>query len=198
MGLDIHLYLYSDFEESQRKEKEYGQKSEEIWKTVASGKAYNDLTKEQRDEARVRCVEVINLWNQHLADTGMVKVAVVRPSMFPRKPEDVVHNETEALHVYREERDKHGKSKDSEMFGAYSNYRGEFHFNKEGLQVRALIPGQAKSFFKQGHQEQVTYAIYEADVSWYTTALEIVLETIDWVLDHPIPLGHRYVLHWSG
>lgn len=286
MGLDIYLYLYSDFEESQRKEKEYKKKSEEIWEAAAPGKKYEDLTQEQKDEARAktkalaakmglgewgedetlkkridlpsklhpkedmyrigyfhssynpggvnhvldgaigktlhdifttgradefnhglvmpdwryarqRCIEVINLWKRHIADTGSVKVEVARPSMFPRPPEDIAQNETMALGFYREERSKHLGSKDSDMFNSYSNRRGEFHFG-EPLQLRGIIPGVAKSYFKQGHREQVTYLIYETDVSWYTTALEIVLETIDWVLDHPIPLGHRYVLHWSG
>ena len=40
------------------------------------------------------------------------------------------------------------------------------------------------------------YLIYEADLSWYQQALEIVLETIEYVLSQPDK--EKYVLHWSS
>lgn len=48
MGLDIYLYKYADFEETQRKEKEYEAYSDCLWKH----RVYADIPEEERDEIR--------------------------------------------------------------------------------------------------------------------------------------------------
>lgn len=72
----------------------------------------------------------------------------------------------------------------------YSNINGEFHLN--GLNVFAIMPG--KRFGMDG-----AYVIFKKDpetLSYYRQALEIVLETIEWVLSQPDHDG--YFLSWSG
>ena len=71
---------------------------------------------------------------------------------------------------------------------AYSNRYGLF-FPKPA-QIVGVIPGS-----KYG--SRVAYVILDGDPTpWYLQALEIVLETIDYVLAQPD--RDTYYLHWSG
>lgn len=83
-------------------------------------------------------------------------------------------------------------SKEDKPFGgnAYSNARGDF-FPGEPQQVVAIIQG------KPGFLGTGVYLITKGDgLDWYEQALEIVVETCEYVLAQPDP--QNYVLHWSA
>jgi hypothetical protein len=72
-------------------------------------------------------------------------------------------------------------------FECYSNKFGLF--SKEGLKIKAIIPG-----YQYG---EGTYYIYEPeDDQYYLQALEIIKETIEWVLSKEDVAN--YYLAWSG
>lgn len=54
MGLDVYLYKFDDFETSKRIQKEDEEGSEKIWAEIQQGKNYEELTEEQKNEARTR------------------------------------------------------------------------------------------------------------------------------------------------
>lgn len=54
MGLDIYLYKYEDFEDTQKKEEDYNRTSEEIWSAAGE---YDSLTKENKEEVRNKIKE---------------------------------------------------------------------------------------------------------------------------------------------
>lgn len=77
---------------------------------------------------------------------------------------------------------------------AYSNKSGTF-YRKEPLKVLAIIEGVDKRFFAEEYLPCV-YVITENDNEWYVQALEIVKETIEYVLSKEDK--EKYYLHWSG
>jgi len=79
---------------------------------------------------------------------------------------------------------KEGRS----SFDSYSNRHGDF-FMKEPLKVHAAISGKQ-------YGQPCVYLIIDSEVSWYQQALEIVQETIEYVLAQDDP--QKYYLHWSG
>lgn len=107
-----------------------------------------------------------------------------RPSDHPIK------NERDAMEVFMKvlERD------DNVGRCNYSNRNGEF-FIKENLKVVALIPGVSKRFFVDEYLPCVN-VIYESNNEWYIQALEIVIETINFVLSQENK--DQYYLCWSG
>lgn len=75
----------------------------------------------------------------------------------------------------------------------FSNSDGEFF--PKGLKVFGLISGVNKRFFVEEKLPSV-YVICEGENQWYIQALEIVVETIDFVLSQPDQ--DKYYLHWSS
>lgn len=81
-----------------------------------------------------------------------------------------------------------------EYDGGYSNSKGLFHL-KEPLKIYGVLNGTNKTFFT----DQImpcAYLIYEGENEWYTQALEIVEETINYVLSKEDK--DKYYLHWSS
>lgn len=97
-------------------------------------------------------------------------------------------SDAKALSVFRDEASK------PHPFPGYSNKRG--HFWWDGLTIKAAIPGTQK-WLGAG-----VFLIYEAEVGsddegdWYEQALDIVIETCEWVIATGTPEG--YALHWSA
>lgn len=89
---------------------------------------------------------------------------------------------------------------DSSFGGSFSNGHGDFFLEDGGLEVVALIPGFEESFTKAlfGQAQSCIYVAYRKKDGneWYEKALEIVIETCDFVLSKPDP--ENYYLHWSG
>lgn len=78
--------------------------------------------------------------------------------------------------------------------GGYSNLNGLFTI-KDPMKVFGIIHGIDKAFFS----DQIypcSYFVYEGNNEWYIQALEIVQETIEYVLIQPDI--EKYYLHWSS
>lgn len=129
------------------------------------------------DNALIRCEGVLNQFKEK----GAYRVNAVSGNIFR---ESNIKSEKDALSVFLEE-----LSKSSE--GGYSNANGEF-YQGEPIKVLAMIPGKTKIF----NERDCVYVITESDNSWYVQALEIVRDTIKYVLSQENK--EQYYLHWSG
>jgi hypothetical protein len=98
--------------------------------------------------------------------------------------------EAEALDIFRSQIERDGKSPEYN----YSNNKGEFFIN-EPIKISAIIPG-IEIFL--GKERECVYAITQPkdENNWYLEALEIVKETIEYVLEQD--KIEQYYLHWSG
>jgi hypothetical protein len=130
--------------------------------------------------------ERIQLLKEQFGDQDPYRVAHVSQNIFK---ESLITSEAQALDVLKKELEK--KNGQSNGFGNYSNSEGEFYLD-DPLEVVAMIPGKYKLF----NEMDCVYIITKSDNSWYENALEIVEETIDWVLSQPDQ--EKYRIHWSG
>ncbi len=101
---------------------------------------------------------------------------------------ETITSETEAIAAFLEERKRQENS-----MGSYSNSKG--HFYHEGIKVFGLIEGAKKRFFVD-QKLPCTYVIIEGGNEWYIQALEIIKDTIEFVLAQKDK--SKYKLHWSG
>lgn len=129
------------------------------------------------ESSLVRCEEVIELFKSK----GAYRVNAVSGNIFR---ESNIKSEKDALSVFLEELSKNPE-------GGYSNINGEF-YQREPIKVLAMIPGKTKIF----NEQDCVYVITESDNSWYVQALEIVRDTIKYVLSQENK--DQYYLHWSG
>ena len=113
-------------------------------------------------------------------------VCCVSPNHFS-KP--TVNSENEALEIFRNEINKNSGESMS-----YSNINGEFYLDKP-MQVVGLVPG-FENVLTKGHP--CTYVIYknENGLNWYVEALEVVQETLEFILAHENP--QEFYMYWSG
>lgn len=113
----------------------------------------------------------------------------VGPNMFggfEQAPEDA----EDALQIFGEELGKAANF----LGDGYSNIKGEF-WPANGLQIYALIPG----FDTIVRRAPCVYAICKTaqeGLVWYEQAIEIVIETCEFVLAQPN--AQEFYLHWSG
>lgn len=114
----------------------------------------------------------------------------IAPNMFIPNETRTIASELDALRVYSQEREKNHAP---EMDG-YSNRDGYFYHN-EPLKVFGLVQGVRKKLFGDDI-EPCVYVVTEGDNKWYVNALEIVQETIEYVLAQPNK--DKYFLHWSS
>jgi hypothetical protein len=116
------------------------------------------------------------------------RIETISSNMFA--PDDVMENPRHALKVFNKILKENSKSKDS--FKWFSNRDGHFYLDSKGLQVHSLLPG--KDFMGR----PCTYAVYKLKDGnkYYLQALEIVKETIEYVLAQENP--QAYYLRWSG
>jgi hypothetical protein len=109
---------------------------------------------------------------------------------FKNPNECTTTDENEAMKVFLAEKAKH---KDGD-FEAYSNGNGIFNI-KEPLQVFGLVSG-VKKMILSDVMLPCTFVICEGNNEWYIQALEIVQETLEYVLAQPDK--DKYELHWSS
>jgi hypothetical protein len=65
----------------------------------------------------------------------------------------------------------------------------------EPLKVRAIMMGTKKGW--ASNHEPAAYLVYESDgLEWYAQALDIVVETCEWVIAQPD--REALYLHWSS
>lgn len=132
------------------------------------------------------CLKRVEKALRQLNKKGNYRCFDVTENMFgqPNLPQ----SEKEAIQIVIDEL-THKES----QFTAYSNNKGIFYL-KEPLPVIALIQGENNMFGKK----KCTYVVTkdEENNSWYRQALEIVKETIEYVLAQPDK--EKYYLHWSS
>jgi hypothetical protein len=114
---------------------------------------------------------------------GAYRVDAVSGNMF-REPD--IMSEAQALNAFLEEKARERASEHN-----YSNGKGEFYL-AEPLKVLAMIPGIQTVL----GERPCLYVVTESDNSWYSQALEVVRETIEFVLSQEDK--ELYYLHWSG
>jgi hypothetical protein len=118
---------------------------------------------------------------------GSYRVHHVEPNMF-RTEAPKIKSEKEALDLFLGEVEKTNGQKEKYN---YSNSDGEFSF-AEPMKVLAMIPGTYRIF----NDRECVYVVTESDNTWYINALEIVQDTIEYVLSKENK--EQYYLHWSG
>lgn len=139
-------------------------------------------------DSRQRAIEALEKAKTWLATNGAYRIRVFSNNMFS-KPSELPDSTEAALARFTAELDRRKINPSGPE--NYSNNKGTFFFGK-ALEVVAVIEGIG--VFK----EPCAYAIYKADDSydWYLQALEIVIETCEYVLDQPDK--EKYWLHWSS
>ncbi len=115
------------------------------------------------------------------------RVESVAANMF--SPDDVPLTPAAALDIFNQQLKEKSKNKNHLC---YSNKSGEFYLDNTGLKVHGMIPG------KDMFQRPCTFIIYKPKDAnkYYLQALEIVKETIEYVLAQKNP--QEYYLSWSG
>lgn len=106
-----------------------------------------------------------------------------------------VNGEEDALRLFHKEREKYeAKPKEKGPFAmnAYSNADGSYFFGDEASKLVALFVD--KNSFLGPHALAVVETPGADD--YYVQALEIVIETIEWVIAQPD--REKYRLHWSS
>lgn len=131
-----------------------------------------------------KSLERINDLIEKFKSAGAYRVSHVSKNIFGGGPK--ITTEKEALNVFLEELER---NKDTEY--NYSNAKGVFSFH-EPTKVLAMIPGT----FELLGQHECIYVVTQSDNEWYIQALEIVKETIEYVLSQENK--EQYYLHWSG
>jgi len=121
---------------------------------------------------------------------GGYRVHSVAPNLFD--PNYGPTSEKEALDIFIAELEKHKETKEKDPdFLSYENREGSFYLG-EPLKVKAMITGKDTMFGKR----DCTYVVTESDNTWYLQAVEIMIDTCDYVLAQPNI--NQYYLHWSG
>ena len=119
--------------------------------------------------------------------------------LFSSPPNINILTQRKALDIFMEQYVtwKEGRKASPFEGNGYGNGYGVF-WDKKPLKLRAEIYGYRKSWGEQNNIP-ITYLIIEGDgkeLNWYLEALEIVKETIEYVLSSPHP--ERFYLTWSS
>jgi len=104
-----------------------------------------------------------------------------------------VKDSADAMEVFMKELARF-KNEKGGFGGSYSNSEGTFYLD-EPMKIMALIPGSTPSYFGKGNTSTMN-VVYESDNTFYLQALEIIVETCEWVLSQKDP--QHYYLNWSG
>jgi hypothetical protein len=149
-------------------------------------------------DCRMRCIDVIEEFSEFVKKIGNVSVMCVSPRIFIKEGDSIPENEKDATDIFLKV--KEGKE-NSLAFRSFSSGDGRFHL--DGLKCYGFIPGKDYS------GRDCTYVVFEPELEDdeglpgdvykdYIKALEIVLETIDYILDKPVKEAKKYQLHWSA
>jgi hypothetical protein len=148
-----------------------------------------------------RATSALGQLKTYLAKLGNYNITKIEQNMFMGE-DRYPHDSKAALEAFIKVRDTHQEHADNgnDPFSWFSNGVGEY-FLKPPMQLVAAIPGFDEHY--SGKTVPVTYLIYKPDDSednegyhWYAKALEIVIETCDYVLTQPDK--EKYYLSWSG
>ena len=146
--------------------------------------------------AKERAEDMLKELKAKIKENGAYQVSELRHSYIIPKGMKRINSQEEALQMFLEIKKKHKNNKE---FNSFSNYLGEFHLD-EPLKVSGLITGFSKDYFSDIPNAMIPtqYVIYENEegLNWYVEALEVVIETIKWVLSKKDQ--DKYYLNWSG
>lgn len=142
------------------------------------------------ESSRKRAEETLEDLQNHIARYGSLKIE--RIDFYGSPKSKAPESDEEAMALVQKHIEQQVSKPDK--FGSYSSSEGWF-FLDEPRPVTALIPGTSSIL---GKTVPCLYAVFKAEDSFvfYRNALEIIIETIDYVLAQPNP--EKYVLHWSG
>lgn len=132
-----------------------------------------------------RALEVVNDSIKLIQEDKGYRVETVSPNMF--NPDEVPNTPAMAMAIFQDQVFSHV---DGKAFNEYSNRFGTFYLGEKGLEITATIPG--KNFMNH----PCTYIIYKCDNKYLLQSMEIVKETIEFVLKQEDP--QNYYLSWSG
>lgn len=139
-----------------------------------------------------RTTNCIAKLKENLSETGRFVVRESPENIFSAPKEDI-RNPSDALASFMSEYSKYNSKE--KYWSAYSNHLGSFNF--EGEKVVAEIFGYRDVL---GKSQPVVYLVVELEennyLNSYVESLEIVKETIEYVLSQPDP--QNYYFHWSG
>lgn len=130
--------------------------------------------------------EALAILRQHI-ETPAAKLGCFAMDSNTIREDSVVDNEHDAIKKVLEAQG----NKNDHVFDSYSNALGKFFLG--GMKVLALLRG-TKAYF--GKRIFVVYEKDKSDWEFYVQALEIVIETIEYVLNSEDPQNYR--LAWSG
>lgn len=216
MGLDVYLYKYGKSPLKQKVELPSSKYPDHCFKIGYFRSSYNEggvdhilrdrtghelatifdvngnyRVKPNWETARKKAVSVLDSLKKYLDTNGSYHVMTVENNPFRQSID--IKSQKDALEAFNEERQRYGRG--GSDFNWYSNHKGEFFLGKPPALV-AAINGISGTF-----KQPCAYLIYKSDdeegegLDWYIHALEIVIETIDYVLAQPDP--DKYYLHWS-
>jgi hypothetical protein len=155
--------------------------------------------------------KAVSLYKEHLhSPVGNIHIMSMRANIFA----DTLGNggptnEKEALNILKKELTKYKPGQRGPFTaGSYANGVGEFHL--DGLNCVGFMMGTDHLFRRPvpccyiayktkedvGKVAEVEDRLDRKEKDWYLQSLEVVRETIQWVLSKPDP--QCYYLHWSG
>ena len=117
-----------------------------------------------------------------LKEKGAYRVEAISGNWFR---DNGIKSESDALEAFLKEKEGNGNGFN------YSNAMGHFYL-QEPVKVLAMIPGKQTIL----GERDCTYVVTESDNQWYIQALEVVKETIEYVIG--TEMKEQYYLHWSG
>lgn len=133
--------------------------------------------------ALARCEDAIEQWKA----APNVRCFQVSQNELSAGPEKLM-SEADAIDTYMKRAKEF--TPESEWFSTKGG-----HYMPKGLKVLAVLEGQRETLFSRSMMP-CTYIIHEGDNQWYINALEIVRDTIKYVMD--LPDKDKYFLHWSS
>lgn len=146
--------------------------------------------------AKVTCQDSIEQLKAYIgSDSGKYRTIKILEMRF--NDQTYPSTEREAIEIFLKKRDENAKHNEDlkRKYFDFSCREGEFFLR--GLKVYAVLPGKTSGY------GEVSYMIVENDandpdegLNWYVQALEVVLETIEYVLKTGEP--ERYRLSWSS
>jgi hypothetical protein len=152
------------------------------------------------EESKRLAERALEEFRDKIKDEGAWHVSRYSYNQFRDPDSYTVDNEEAALKVFLEQQKRYRAEHHSEKSGfdmsSYGNIEGEFHMKKP-LPVHGIIMGFEKGFFGT-EPVPCTYLVWEDEekFEWYTQALEIVIETCDWVLAQKDK--SKYWISWSS
>ncbi len=185
MGLDVYLYKYEDFETSKRINEDYEKKSEEIWQRNGG---YDNLTDSERNLVmqEIRQLEI----EMNIEKYQGVKIKI-NSSKYPKHLFKIGY--------FRSSNDDSGfnsvvmNATGSDLYTLLNPDPEQYEFVPDWKAAKEKVQDAIVKFKECIRKGEI--GNYERGQEWDLQGLEIILETIDYVLNQPDP--GKYALHWS-